>query len=893
MRERVGWSEAFRRQPLLAGVSASLAVLALSGAFGLSAYLRNKEIATGEAHARNLAYVIAEQADRTFQSIQLVTSGVVDRFKTTQNLTDFKRDAVGAAVQSSMRERISGHPDIDNVAIVSADGHLLNRTRPGPIPPVDLSHRDYIGALRGARWSDTYLSQPVRSPTTGAWEVTLGQRISAPDGSFLGAVIGVVELRKIESVYAEIALGPHGSISMTRTDGIHLARYPHVDSLIGSSLAASDLFRKLVFVGRDGVIRVSSPIDGVDRILASQRAKHFPIVTVVTIAMEDLLANWRRETEILAAGGLAMAAAFLFGGFALARHINLLAGANYALGVSREREKAQSEIAMQAQCFSVALHNMTQGLSMFDAQGALIVCNDRFAELYKLSSELTRPGITLREQAVHRRRVGTDKLPGARRITEADGSETVVNELRDGRIVVIKRHWMDGGGWVSTHEDITILRKAEAKLAHVASHDVLTDLPNRSTFLERLEACTAELPRGGKFAVLYLDLDRFKGINDSLGHPVGDALLKAVAARLAGAIRAGDTIARLGGDEFAIVQRLHGGIAEAAQLSERIISLLSAPYVIEGNTIVIGASVGIALAPDHTAEADQLIRNADLALYCSKRRGRGSYSYFREEMATQMQAGQSLEADLRRALQNKEFELYFQPLVSVRDRQVQSFEALLRWNRPGRGIVGPSEFIELAEDLGLVVPIGEWVLNEACARSAEWPREIKVAVNLSAAQLMDPDLIGKIGKALDVSGLPGRRLEIEITETIMLNETKSTLSVLHELRAMGIRIAMDDFGTGYSSLNYLRLFPFDKLKIDRAFVKEIGKQDNCAAIIRAAAGLAKSLNMIATAEGIETEDQLTRVALEGCAEAQGYLFSRPMIASQIRDFLDKATLRAA
>ena len=884
MRVGIGRIADLRRQPLLAGVSVLLAVLGLLGAFGLSIYLRNKDLATGEAHARNLAYVIAEQADRTFQSIELVTAGVVDRFDTANNLAELKKAAVGPEVQNLMRERIAGHPDIDNISIVSSDGRLLNRVRPGPIPHVDLANRDYIAALRGARPFSTYLSKPVRSPTTGTWEVTLGQRISAPDGSFLGVVIGVLELHNIESLYAEIALGPHGSISMTRTDGVHLARYPHVDSLIGLSLAGSEVFRKLVFAGRDGGIRTRSPIDGVDRIIAAQRAKHFPIVIVVTMSTDDVLVDWRRQAAILAFGGLVAAAAFLFGGFALARRINLLVSANYALGLSREHARAQSEIAVQAERFSVALQNMRQGLVMFDACGALIVCNEHFAELYKLPSELIKPGMTIADQAAYRESVGTDKLPGGQRLTEPGGSETVVNNLKDGRIIFIKRQRMAGGGWVSTHEDITELRQAEAKMAHMARHDALTDLPNRSTFRERLEACTDELPKDAKFAVLYLDLDRFKSVNDSLGHPIGDALLRAAGARLAGAVRTGDIVARLGGDEFAVIQRLHENIAEAAALSERIIALLSAPYSIDGNSIVVGASVGIAISAENE-DADQLIRNADLALYCSKARGRGSYSYFRKEMSAQMQARRSLEADLRRALENKELVLYFQPLVTVRERRVQSFEALLRWNRPARGIVAPGEFIELAEDLGLIVPIGEWVFHEACREAAKWPSDIKVAVNLSAAQLKDPDLLNKVSNALNISGMSGHRLEVEITETIMLEETKNTISVLHALRAMGIRIAMDDFGTGYSSLDNLRLFPFDKLKIDRAFVSELGKREDCAAIIRAAAGLAKSLGMVATAEGIETEDQLMRVALEGCTEAQGFLFSRPMPSSQIQEFL--------
>ncbi|HUI12962.1 MAG TPA: EAL domain-containing protein [Xanthobacteraceae bacterium] len=437
--------------------------------------------------------------------------------------------------------------------------------------------------------------------------------------------------------------------------------------------------------------------------------------------------------------------------------------------------------------------------------------------------------------------------------------------------------------------DVTERKNAEARIAYMAHHDALTDLPNRVLFHERLNELLGRVRRNGeRLAVHCLDLDHFKGVNDTLGHPIGDELLKAVARRLGKCLRDSDMVARLGGDEFAVVQFPLGEPHEASALATTLIELVSKPYEVHGHEFVVGASIGIALAPDDGASADVLLRNADMALYRAKAEGRGTAHFFEPEMDRRIQARRMLELDLRKAFANGEFELYYQPLINLDTDAVSGFEALLRWRHGERGMIAPAEFIPLAEEIGLIVPLGEWVLRKACSEAMQWLAELKVAVNLSPAQFRNRGVVKAVLTALAYSRLPPDRLELEITETVLLGETEANLATLHQLREIGVRISMDDFGTGYSSLSYLRCFPFDKIKIDRSFVSELAERPDCVAIIRAVAGLGMSLGIATTAEGIETREQLDRVRAEGCTEVQGYLFSPPRPASELGEIIATA-----
>jgi diguanylate cyclase (GGDEF)-like protein len=427
--------------------------------------------------------------------------------------------------------------------------------------------------------------------------------------------------------------------------------------------------------------------------------------------------------------------------------------------------------------------------------------------------------------------------------------------------------------------------RAEAQITYMARHDGLTGLPNRFLFHQEMERALTRVQRDEPFTVLCLDLDRFKSVNDTLGHPVGDALLVEVAQRLKTCIRQGDMIARLGGDEFAILQRGTQDPNDAIALAERIVEALSTPCYVAGHTILIGTSVGIAFAPGDASDADELLKAADMALYRAKNDGGDAFRLFEPEMDAKMQARRVLEIDLRHALSNNEFEVFYQPIVSMRDYCVTGFEALLRWNHPTQGMISPADFIPIAEEIGLIIPIGLWVLRTACIDAVQWPDEIKVAVNLSPVQFKSKSLVTDIASALEVAGLPAGRLEIEITETVMLQDTNTTLATLNELRSLGVRIAMDDFGTGYSSLSYLRRFPFNKIKIDQCFIRDLSEENESMAVLRAITGLGVNLGMATTAEGVETLDQLCRLRAEGCTEVQGFFFSKPKPVEEVANML--------
>jgi diguanylate cyclase (GGDEF)-like protein/PAS domain S-box-containing protein len=471
---------------------------------------------------------------------------------------------------------------------------------------------------------------------------------------------------------------------------------------------------------------------------------------------------------------------------------------------------------------------------------------------------------------------------------KADGSEIQV--LTFGRRVTFD----DRDGYLVAVVDITERRQAEARIAYMAHHDGLTDLPNRELFQERLKQALAEgRPGSSRVAALCVDLDLFKNVNDSFGHPIGDRLLRSVADRLRSHLVGNNLVARLGGDEFAVILTNVVSPNEASDYAARLIKTLSEAYEIDGIEVVIGASIGIALSPGDGETSEELMRNSDMALYRAKSDGGGVHRFFEREMDRQAQKRRDMELDLRRAFANGEFELHYQPLVDIAADRISGFESLLRWRHPQRGMISPADFIPVAEDIGLIVALGEWVLREACTEAAKWPTDVKVAVNLSPVQFRSRNLVQVVISALAHSGLSPRRLELEITESLFLAETEANLAILHQLRELGVSISMDDFGTGYSSLSYLRSFPFDKIKIDRSFVKDLGQRSDCVAIVRAISGLGRSLNITTTAEGVETVDQLDWLRAEGCNEVQGFLFSAAKPAAEVEALLFRFGQRAS
>src|ERR1700761_3763915 len=541
--------------------------------------------------------------------------------------------------------------------------------------------------------------------------------------------------------------------------------------------------------------------------------------------------------------------------------------------------------------FDTALSTMTQGLSMFDERKRLVVWNKRFVELYDVPERFLKVGTPYEDIIADRFARGLTRSNATPATYQAKVDEMTalatnsqrIDERADGRLILLTRQPMAGGGWLSIMEDITERRRAEAEIIHLARHDALTRLPNRTQFNEKLEEAGRRLKRGGaSITVMMLDLDRFKAINDTLGHPAGDALLIEVGRRLQTTIRETDLLARLGGDEFAIIQEGGDGQHESAiALALRIISVISEPFDLNGFEVNIGTSIGIAMAPEHGSNPEGLLKSADLALYTAKAEGRNDYRIYNPDMLETATSQQLAESELRDAIAQGQFELRYQPVVDVATRQICGVEALVRWRHPLKGLVGPDQFIPLAEATGLVAPIGEWILQQACADAAKWPDHIRLAVNISAVQFKKGNLFDVILCALVESGLAPERLELEITETSLLENQEAHLATIRQLKNLGITLALDDFCTGYSSVTYLTNFPFDKIKIDRTFTKGVLERRDYAAVVSAVLTLAQGLDKITTVEGIETEQQFEYMRLAGVDLAQGYLFSRPVPAAEL------------
>ncbi|QDW38092.1 EAL domain-containing protein [Bradyrhizobium sp. KBS0727] len=600
----------------------------------------------------------------------------------------------------------------------------------------------------------------------------------------------------------------------------------------------------------------------------------------------------------IAVGGVLLAMAISVGiaisAWSLREHIlfALVAVLAVMVGLLQRRHRlTDRKLAAERRQLAIAMNNIPQGLILYDASARIIICNQPYIEMFGLSPEVVKPGCTMQRLIAHRKETGSfdgdvdafcDAIihkvslgKATRQLTEAPG----------GRAIEIINRPLKAGGWVATIEDITERTRADEKIAHLAHYDALTDLPNRVLFRERLEQALKAVLPGEQLAVLYIDIDEFKGVNDALGHPIGDELLMGVAGRLRGCLKASDLAARLGGDEFAVIQTAIKSQSEATQLVDKIHSAIRQPFECTGHLITTDASIGVALAPGDGIDLDQLLRNADLALYGAKGDGRRTYRFFEVGMDARAKARRCLELELRQAISDGSLEAWYQPVLNLEDNRVSSCEALLRWRHPERGMISPAEFIPIAEETGLINQLGHWVLNTACAEAANWPDEVRVAVNVSPIQFRSQSLALNVAAALAASGLSAGRLELEITEAVLIRDDEAALEVLHQLRKLGVRIALDDFGTGYSSLSYLQRFPFDKIKIDRSFIRDLAGAGASSSIVQAVVNIAAASDMTTTAEGVETEQQRNLLHILGCTEMQGFLFSPAIPAVEIRRLL--------
>jgi diguanylate cyclase (GGDEF)-like protein len=820
-------------------------------------------------------------AARTGANLSQVFEGYMSRtIKSVDNTLRGLRTAYQHDSEHFDLDAWSKNPDVSNelalqFTIIGPDGKIKASTSRDQIAGRYLGDREHFQAQVGAPSDEVFISKPFMLAIKGKLAIILSRRLSAPDGSFAGIISAAMDPLELQKFYDALDLGKEGTASLVGFDGIIRARgggNPEFRDKIGTSLARAGVMQRYKTAPTGAYWNVGGTVDSTRRLVTYRVIEGYPLIALLGLGRNDIYQHANQNARIYYSISFALflviAAAI---GFGAAREYKLLK-------VTSSLERANVE-------FQSALANLPHGLCLFDGDRKLTICNEMFGKMYDLTPEQVRPGVTLQEILEARTAAGTmpigtnphDYILSGREKTHDLQSGTFVRKISGDRTYSIGLSVVDGGGWVAIHQDITAQKKAEAEITHLAHYDGLTALANRALFLQHIKTATTQCrTSNAAFAVHILDLDRFKEVNDTLGHACGDQLLRLVAQRLLAVVNEEDIVARLGGDEFAILQPLDntGGNA-AASLAWKLLQVFADPFDLNEHKITVETSIGIALAPDNGDEAEQLLKTADLALYKAKSEGRNTYRLFKTEMEVEARARHALQIDLRNALCANEFELHYQPIVDARTQEPCGVEALLRWRHPQRGLVPPDKFIPLAEETGLIVPIGEWVLRKACFDAASWPDHLKVAVNLSSVQFRKSDLRAVVENALADSGLKPQRLELEVTESVLLQNNETNTGILHQFRAKGISIALDDFGTGYSSLSYLQSFPFDKIKIDRSFVANLASRADCAAIISAVTGLARSLDIQTTAEGVETEEQAILLRAAGCGQMQGYLFGRP------------------
>jgi diguanylate cyclase (GGDEF)-like protein len=863
-------------------------------------WLRADAIKDASEDTDKLAIVLAEQTTHSIRSIHLVLNEIKERLEPlgVRVPNDFDRVLRDEGTHQFLIERLSRLPQAEFIRLVDKNGMLVNTTDEWPWSALDVSHTAHFQHFKNNNDQNININDLQVDPIKGAPVVFFSLRINGANDTFLGMVVVGVKVTYFQNIYESIAKLHDQVFVLLDRDGTVIVRYPDSTVRTGEKIPAASPWYRLILQG-GGTYRPPGTFDGKTRLMAVRPLRDYPLVINVGITETAALATWRNQATILGIGALLVmfVSAFLLKALSkqfyrlISYEASLAEGKAALAKKAHELEGANAQLAIAQAQTDAALNNISQGVVMIDSSARVIVHNRRYLEIYGLSPELVRPGCTLRD--VLDQRVATGSFCAIEveqfmaDVLAAVGKGVVFSKLLslpDGRIIRLVNHPMQGGGWVATHEDITAEKRADERIAYEANVDALTGLPNRKVFCEQLEQELKRVQRGERLAVLYLDLDYLKQVNDTLGHAAGDKLLKDVADRLRGCIRDIDVVARLSGDEFAIIQKLLDQPSDASALAMRIREAIHEPFDLDGHQITVDISVGISIAPNDAHELSDLMKTADIALYEAKNIRRGTYCFYEPEMNARIQARNKLEQDLQSALANGEFELFYQPIVSLEDNKVSSFEALLRWHHPERGLVSPAEFIPVAEDTGLIIPLGEWVLRTACAEAATWPNDIRVAVNVSSVQLTNKNLANAVVGAIASAGIQPNRLELEITESVFIQNTLANIATLTSLHDLGVRFAMDDFGTGYSSLSYLLSFPFHKIKIDRCFIAALSDKNESHAIVRAIADLARSLKLRVTAEGVETEQQLQQIRLLGCTEMQGYLLSPPRPAAELLQF---------
>jgi diguanylate cyclase (GGDEF)-like protein/PAS domain S-box-containing protein len=1002
------------RDPIVWLISCGVLLVAaiIVGTTMMVGEFRERALTNSERELENTVLLLTRHFDQQFEDCQIITAGLISQMHLPEiaSAQAFREQVSTAEAHETLRAKANVSSFIGNVNVFDEDGQLLNSSNIFPAPSINIADRPFFQTFKSDPSAPAVIIEPARNPLTGGWATVIAHRLTGPNGIFLGVMTRRVDPINYERFLASVVLGPGAAIALFHTDGTMLARYPHIEAMIGRKFKTAPLVHRVLDNGSLQTLRMKSAVDEVDRIGAGARLERFPIIIVATNTISAALTDWRAQTRFLIAAAALSAIVIAIILFLIVRLIN------------RQNQDAQQRLASQKHQVDTALNNMTQGLVLYDASARIVTFNQRYIDMYNLSTDVVKPGLHYYDLIQHRKDTGSYDGdvrafcdPIMRNISQGKANSTIMETPDGGAYLVINKP-LAAGGWVATIEDITERRKLEQerdrnhaflreiidhiptqitvkdaldrryvlansvaeeqfglpreqivgktpfdlfkkplaeriiadddralqspealfidehrwesrthgpryitsrrlairdkageprylinvvedvterrqaneKIAHLAHYDALTDLPNRVLFREQIERELVRAKEGEQFALLYIDIDEFKGINDSLGHHVGDELLKTVASRIRDCIKPDDLIARLGGDEFAVIQTAVGSSAEVEDFVTRVYEAIRRPCECLGHQLSTDASIGIAMAPRDGTDLDQLIKNADLAMYAAKSSGRRVHRFFESAMDASAKARLTMEQDLRQALADGGFEIHYQPLVGLTNGEVTACEALLRWRHPERGMVSPAEFIPIAEDTGLINELGDWVLRTACAEAATWPDDIRLAVNVSPVQLKCQTLALRIAGALATSGLKPSRLELEITEAVLIRDDEAALAILHQLRAIGVRIALDDFGTGYSSLSYLKRFPFDKIKIDRCFVSDVTEADGSSSIVQAVVNIAGALSMTTVAEGVETEAQRTLLRKLGCTEMQGYLFSAAKPGAEVKKLFGAA-----
>jgi diguanylate cyclase (GGDEF)-like protein len=770
---------------------------------------------------------------------------------------------------------------IVQAAIVDAKGIIRASTAgPQPDPPISVADREHFMVQVNDTGDHLFISKPVIGRASGQWSVQLTRRFNNADGSFGGVIVASLNPLHFTTFYNKIDFGTDAAIAMIGSDGVvrssggsAIGRFA-----LGQNLTGTVLFQHMQ-QGRDTVFEYTDAENREPLLMALRKVHGYPVWVSVGVRKSDVLqASWNSLQSNMLIG---------------------LVLTLVILGAMEHILRSEAAAAQKAKQLDLTLDHINQGIMLVTKDREIPIINKRCGELLGLPGELIDHPPRFDELTPFRRhddgQAGKPEFSTdiAKEWNDASSEFAAYEHTRpDGAVIEVHSTPLPDGGFVQTFTDVTKRSQAEAYIARLASEDPLTGLPNRRVFratIDRLSgakgAASDTVMVGAEFAVLFLDLDRFKVINDTLGHRLGDMLLIEVAQRLKRALRAGDVLARLGGDEFAVVLPLFESYDFLKQVAGAIVDAVASPYEIEGHSIRSAVSIGIAIAPADGKNADELLMAADLALYAVKNGGRGTYRFFKHSMNEEINDRREIELDLREAIEKNQLHLEYQPIIDLRRNVVSGFEALARWEHPIKGSIPPSVFIPIAEDSGLILPLGEWALREACTQAARWPGNLKIAVNLSAVQFSLPNLADTILRVVTEAALSPDRLVLEITESLFISDTEKTLTTLHRLKALGVRIAMDDFGTGYSSLSSLRSFPFDEIKIDRAFVSDVGRNSENSVIVQAVIIIANALGMTTVAEGVETADQQTLLKALGCDEVQGFLYSRSMPVDKIPEFI--------